>query len=105
MAGIVLGAGVAILLRIVFTVAVQSLLDVPWLKVIGGVLLLWIAIKLLIDRNQDEEDIASATGLIKANKLKNINQYQKINHFPGAWHLGRKDNLWRNVFKMKRTHG
>lgn len=45
------------------------------------------------------------TGLIKANKLKRINQYQKINHFPGAWHLGRKDNLWRNVFKMKRTHG
>lgn len=45
------------------------------------------------------------TGMIKASKLKNINQYQKINHFPGAWHLGRKDNLWRNVFKMKRTHG
>lgn len=45
------------------------------------------------------------TGLIKPNKLKHINQYQKINHFPGAWHLGRKDNLWRNVFKMKRSFG
>ena len=45
------------------------------------------------------------TGLIKPNKLKRVNQYQKINHFPGAWHLGRKDNLWRNVFRMKRSFG
>jgi tubulin polyglutamylase TTLL4 len=45
------------------------------------------------------------TGIIKPNRLKLLNQYQKINHFPGCWHLGRKDNLWRNVFKMKRQHG
>ena len=45
------------------------------------------------------------TGLIKPQKLKNVNQYQKINHFPGAWHLGRKDNLARNIFRMKRSFG
>ena len=45
------------------------------------------------------------TGIIKPERLKKMNQYQKINHFPGCWHLGRKDNLWRNVFRMKRIHG
>lgn len=35
---------------------------------------------------------------------KNMNKYQKINHFPGCWHLGRKDNLWMNLSKMKRKH-
>lgn len=66
--GVVLGAGVAILLRVAFTVVVQSLLGVPWLKVVGGLLLLWIAIKLLTDRSHEEgaEEVASATSLIKA---------------------------------------
>ena len=27
---------------------------------------------------------------------------QKINHFPGCNHLGRKDFLWRNLSKLKR---
>jgi YjbE family integral membrane protein len=66
--GVVLGAGVAILLRVAFTVVVQSLLGVPWLKVVGGLLLLWIAIKLLTDRSHEEgaEEVAPATSLIKA---------------------------------------
>ena len=33
---------------------------------------------------------------------KNMNRNQKINHFPGCWNLGRKDNLWMNLSKMKR---
>jgi YjbE family integral membrane protein len=40
------GAG-AIILRIIFTVLAALLLDVPLLQAIGGVLLIWIAIKLL----------------------------------------------------------
>jgi len=46
--GMVLGAGVAVGLRIIFTVLVIALLATPFLKVIGGVLLLWIAVKLLV---------------------------------------------------------
>ena len=34
-----------------------------------------------------------------------LNQYQKTNHFPGAWQFGRKDNLWRNVYRMRRRFG
>ena len=51
--GMVLGAGVAVGLRIVFTVLVAALLSTPFLKVLGGLLLLWIAVKLLT--GEDEE--------------------------------------------------
>ena len=53
--GIILGAGAAVLLRIFFTVILQYVLELPWLKLVGGLLLLWIAIKLL---TQDEADEA-----------------------------------------------
>ena len=51
--GMILGAGVAVALRIVFTVVVVALLSTPFLKVIGGCLLLWIAVKLV--SGEDEE--------------------------------------------------
>ncbi len=50
--GMVLGAGVAVGLRIVFTVLVAALLSTPFLKVIGGFLLLWIAVQLLTDEDE-----------------------------------------------------
>jgi len=37
--------------------------------------------------------------------LRWLSSYQRFNHFPGAWNLGRKDNLWRNVWRMKRAFG
>jgi YjbE family integral membrane protein len=45
--GIVLGTMVAITLRVVFTGLVTSLMSMPYIKIVGGALLLWIAIKLL----------------------------------------------------------
>lgn len=45
------------------------------------------------------------TGLFKGSKLKNVNQYQHVNHFAGSWCIGRKDLMWRNVSRMKRIHG
>lgn len=47
--GILLGAGAAVGLRIVFALMVSYLLGVPFLKVVGGLLLFWIAIKLVTD--------------------------------------------------------
>jgi YjbE family integral membrane protein len=44
---IIIGGGGAIGLRIGFTLIASFLLDVPALQVIGGILLLWIAFKLL----------------------------------------------------------
>lgn len=37
--------------------------------------------------------------------LKSLKSNQKTNHFPGSWHLGRKDLLWRNVSRMHRRFG
>lgn len=42
------------------------------------------------------------SALSKNKSLKYLNRYQKHNHFPGSWHLGRKDSLWRNIWKKKR---
>ncbi len=56
--GLVIGAGLAALLRIVFTAVLASLLMLSYLKLIGGAGLLYIAAKLLVpdapDRNQVE---------------------------------------------------
>mmetsp|Transcript_81218 Transcript_81218/g.143219 ORF Transcript_81218/g.143219 Transcript_81218/m.143219 type:complete len:816 (+) Transcript_81218:109-2556(+) len=34
--------------------------------------------------------------------LRSLNPFQKVNHFPASWHLGRKDLLGKNVQRMKR---
>jgi len=52
MIGIALGAGAAVLLRVFFTVILQYVLELAWLRLIGGFLLLYIAVKLL---TQNEE--------------------------------------------------
>lgn len=52
---IILGGGAAMVLRIVFTILATFLLQLPLLQAIGGVLLLYIAIKLLMDRSHQEE--------------------------------------------------
>ena len=60
--GIVLGAVVAIVMRIVFTVVAAQLLTVPWLMTIGSVLLFWIAIKLLVE-DGEEKDIKESSNV------------------------------------------
>src|SRR5689334_24462351 len=50
-----LGAGVAVLLRIIFTFIVVTLMSLPYLKLVGGLALLWIAAKLLVPEHADEE--------------------------------------------------
>jgi YjbE family integral membrane protein len=47
------GSAGAIILRIIFCIIVAWLLEVPYLKIVGGALLLWIGVKLLL---QDEEE-------------------------------------------------
>ena len=50
------GSAAAIVMRIVLTVVAVQLLQVPYLKLIGGVLLLWIGVQLLVD-SDDEGDV------------------------------------------------
>jgi YjbE family integral membrane protein len=67
--GIALGAGVAALLRIVFTLAAQRLLDVAWLKLAGGLTLVWVAIKLLLRQEPEEDGITSGANIWEALKI------------------------------------
>jgi YjbE family integral membrane protein len=56
MVGIMVGAGAAVLLRVIFTLALQYLLGLPWLRLIGGLLLVYIAVKLLTQNEETHED-------------------------------------------------
>jgi YjbE family integral membrane protein len=67
--GIILGAGAAVILRILFTVVVQHLFDLPWLKLVGGVILLWIAVKLLMGDESDEDSVKSGANVWEAIKI------------------------------------
>jgi YjbE family integral membrane protein len=61
--GMVLGAGAAVILRIIFTGIVATLMGLPYLKLVGGLALLVIAAKLVVPDNEDEEDVAAAKHL------------------------------------------
>src|SRR5947209_367612 len=55
--GMILGAGVAVLLRVLFTLVIAQAMTYPYLKLIGGILLFYVAIKLVIE-DADGEDQA-----------------------------------------------
>src|SRR5438094_8960731 len=61
--GMILGAGVAVLLRIIFTGIVVTLMELAYLKLVGGLALLVIAAKLLVPEQEDEEGVKSAPHL------------------------------------------
>ncbi len=61
--GIIFGAGTAVALRIFFALIVTYILGVPFLKLIGAVLLFWIAIKLVTDDGEEGESVEAADNL------------------------------------------
>ena len=65
--GILLGAGAAVVLRIFFTIIIAQIMGVPFLKLVGGLLLLWIAIKLLVpSAEHGEESVKAGDTLMRA---------------------------------------
>ena len=61
--GMILGAGAAVILRIIFTGIVASLMELPYLKLVGGLALIVIAAKLLVPEQEDEDGVESASHL------------------------------------------
>ena len=59
------GSGAAIIMRIILTLFAAALLALPWLKLIGSVLLLWIGVKLLVPE-EDDEDVSASDNLMVA---------------------------------------
>src|SRR5438552_1486616 len=64
---IIWGSGAAIVMRIILTLFAVALLTLPWLKIIGSVLLFWIGVKLLVPED-DDADIEASTQLLSAIK-------------------------------------
>ena len=63
---ILAGTGAAIALRVTMATVVTLLLEISWLKLIGSVLLLWIAIKLLAPQDEEGGEGASIGNLWQA---------------------------------------
>ncbi len=58
--GMVLGAGAAAVLLIAFTSIVATLMKLPYLKFAGGLVLIWVAIKLVSPQAHDSENTPEA---------------------------------------------
>jgi YjbE family integral membrane protein len=61
--GMIFGAGAAVILRIIFTGIVATLMELPYLKLVGGLALIVIAAKLLVPEEEDEDGVQSASHL------------------------------------------
>jgi YjbE family integral membrane protein len=66
-AAVLWGSGAAVVMRIILTVFAVALLTLPWLKLVGSLLLFWIGVKLLIPE-EGSEDIDASENLIAAIK-------------------------------------
>ena len=64
---VIWGSLAAIVMRVLLTLFAVALLTLPWLKLIGSLLLFWIGVKLLVPED-DEDDIQASDQLIAAIK-------------------------------------
>ena len=63
--GMIFGTGAAVVLRVILTYFVALLLKISFLKLVGGLLIFWIAIKLFTEAGSDE-NVKQATTLRQA---------------------------------------
>src|SRR5690242_5492954 len=62
------GSGAAVVMRIILTIVAVEMLKLPYLKLIGAVLLLWIAVKLLVPEDEGGDDVSASDNLMIAIK-------------------------------------
>jgi YjbE family integral membrane protein len=69
--GMILGAGVAVLLRVLFTLVVAQAMSYPFLKLVGGALLFWVAVKLVTEDADGEKEggVEAAENLWRAVRI------------------------------------
>jgi YjbE family integral membrane protein len=61
------GSAAAIIMRIVLTLFAVALLALPWLKIVGSVLLVWIGVKLLVPEDEGGE-VSAGENMLQAIK-------------------------------------
>lgn len=59
--GIILGTVPAVILRIVFALFIAYLMNVQYLKIVGGILLFWIAVKMVLPEEHGEAEGQTGT--------------------------------------------
>lgn len=67
--GIIFGAGAAVALRVVLTFFVAQLLQISFIKLLGGILILWIAVKLFVEGAPEEKFKKEATTFLQAIRI------------------------------------
>jgi len=66
--GVLIGAGAAAILRIIFAAVLAQLLVLPYVKLIGGLTLIYIAVKLLVP-HREKNEVEAATRLWRAVRI------------------------------------
>jgi YjbE family integral membrane protein len=61
-AAIVIGSGAAIVLRVILTTVAARLLSLPYLKLAGSILLIWIGVQLLLPESEDDSNGSKVSG-------------------------------------------
>ena len=99
--GIMFGVGGAIGLRIVLTFFAVSLLALPYLKLIGALLLLWVGVKLILPEEEHNADnIKADTRLFGAIKTIIIADFvMSLDNVLGVA-AAAKGNVWLLVFGL-----
>src|SRR5258705_6803386 len=67
--GMILGAGVAVVLRIIFGVVIDQLMLLPYLKIVGCIALFYIAAKLLVPEDPDDDEVEAVEHLWRAVRI------------------------------------
>jgi len=67
--GVAIGAGVAVILLIIFTDVIARLLQLPYLKLAGGLALIFIAAKLLVPEDADKNEVEAVAHLWRAVRI------------------------------------
>ncbi len=67
--GIFFGAGAAVLLRVIATFFVAQLLQISFIKLVGGILITWIAVKLFMEGVPEDKMDKGATTIAQAIKI------------------------------------
>lgn len=67
--GMILGAGVAVLLRVAFTLVVSQAMAYPFLKLVGGALLFYVALKLVTEDADGDSDHSTGDTLWRAVRI------------------------------------
>jgi YjbE family integral membrane protein len=101
--GILVGTIVAIALRIVFALVISYLLNVPFLKAIGGVMLFWVAFQLLAGEDGGHGEVAPADNMWKAVRTIAIADAVMSLDNVLALAAASKGNMWLFVFGLLLT--